>query len=162
MIKATLVALALLYSANSFAQTTASRDLAVEYLKLSRYEEVINASIEEYKQQLVDPKASPEAKEKFAAFLESSMGWAAVREPLTDIVLKTYTRDELKASIAFMKSPAGASATAKSGAFATSFSALLSDKLKATISKYQNDKAANDAQTGAPADSPSPAAPARP
>lgn len=55
--------------------------------------------------------------------------WEATKDQLADIVANVFTKAELKASIAFMKTPLGASATTKSDALSTEFSTLVSQNL---------------------------------
>jgi hypothetical protein len=58
------------------------------------------------------------------------MGWDAIKDQLADLVVNLYTREELKAAIAFEKSRLGASITAKNELFAKQFADLLSQNMQ--------------------------------
>jgi len=119
------------------------KDRAIEYLKLSRMDEVIAESINTYEAQLL-PNASAEERAKLRSFMEETVGWDAIKDGLAETVMSVYTPQEIDASIAFMKSPLGASATAKSGEFSRRFSTLLAANFQAAIQKLQS----NTAQRG--------------
>ena len=110
----------------SFAAQAADRPdrkLAIEYLKVSRVEQVINSSLDAYSQYLF--KNVPDTdRVKLDKMLREVMGWDATKDQLADLVADVYTKAELKASIAFMKTPLGASATAKTDMFSTRFAGL--------------------------------------
>jgi len=102
--------------------------LAIEYLKVSRFEQIINTSLDTYSQQMF--KNLPDVdRVSLDKMMRDVIGWEATKEQLADIVANVFTKAELEASIAFMKTPLGASATAKSDAFSTEFSTLLSQNL---------------------------------
>lgn len=125
-----------LFAGTAFAQAP-DRALALEYLQVARYQQILEASAVEYKKQLISPDAPAQAQAIFTKLMDAAMGWETLREPLIDLVIDTYTKEELVASIAFMKSPAGASATAKSGEFSTRFTTLAAERLKAAIAKIE-------------------------
>ncbi len=131
----TIAAIAVLgtLSSISSASEDTERALAVKYLQVSRTEEILNSSIQEYETSMVKGDATPEQRAKVHELLESTMGWKAVEGQLADLVMQTYTKDELKASIAFMNTPAGASFTAKGGDFSKGFSAILAGNLQRAI-----------------------------
>jgi hypothetical protein len=92
---------------------------------VARYEQVINSSLDAYSQQMF--KSLPDAdRVQIDKMMREVMGWEVTKNQLADLVANVYTTAELKASIAFMKTPLGASATAKSDEFSTQFAALLS------------------------------------
>jgi hypothetical protein len=111
------------------------RKLAIEYLKVSRIEQIINSSLDTYSQQIF--KNTPEAdRAQLDKMMREVIGWEATKDQLADIVSDIYTKAELKASIAFMKTPLGASATAKGDAFSAQFAALLSQNLLKFIREH--------------------------
>ena len=116
------------------------KDRAIEYLKLSRIDEAIAESINTYDAQLFANAPAAE-RAKLRALLETTMGWEAIRDRLAEIVTQVYTPQELDASIAFMKTPLGASATAKSGEFSRQFAGLLAANLQLTLGKLQSARA---------------------
>jgi len=104
------------------------RKLAIEYLKASRFEQIINSSLDTYSQQMF--KSLPDTdRVQLDKMIREVVGWDATKDQLADIVGDVYTKAELKASIAFMKTPLGASATGKGDAFSVKFSSLLSQNL---------------------------------
>ncbi len=122
-----LILLTLSFSA--LGKEPADKQLAIQYLKLARVEQIINTSLDTYEQQL-SKEFPPEDRAKFDEMLRQAMSWDAVKDQLADLVVKVYTRAELKAAIAFMKSPLGASLTAKSDQFSAQFASLLSHNLQ--------------------------------
>lgn len=114
------------------------KDRAIEYLKLSRIEEALAESMNTYDAQLL-PNAPAGERAMLRKFMEETAGWDAIKDRLAEIVVAVYTPQELEASIAFMKSPLGASATAKSGEFSRQFSALLAANFQIAIQKLQAD-----------------------
>jgi hypothetical protein len=114
---------------NAIGKEMTNRELALEYLKLSKFEQTINASIDAYSLQLSEHL--PEAdKEQFKKSMQDVMGWEAIKDQLAELVVKLYTREELKAAIAFEKSRLGASITAKNELFARQFAELLSQNMQ--------------------------------
>lgn len=134
MQKITLMLLLTLFSFNIYAEEKVDKELALEYLKISKYEEVVNASIQQYEIQLFG-KAKPEDKAMLHDMLVDSLGWNATKDQLANIVMNLYTKKEINASIAFMKSPAGASATAKSEEFSRQFTNAISENLQKVLAK---------------------------
>ena len=114
---------------NAIGQERTNRELALEYLKMSKFEQTVNASIDAYSLQLSEHL--PEAdKLQFKKSMQEVMGWDAIKDQLADLVVNLYTREELEAAIAFEKSRLGASINAKNGQFAKQFAALLSQNMQ--------------------------------
>ena len=131
-------------SFGAHAADRADTTLAIEYLKVARVEQIINSSMDSYSQQLF--KNIPDAdRVQMDKMMREVMGWEAIKGQLATLVADVYTKAELKASIAFMKTPLGASATAKSEAFSTQFSALISQKFLKFIREHpiQRNQAVN-------------------
>lgn len=127
--------LLIMVSFGAHASDRPDRKLAIEYLKVSRFEQMINTSLDTYSQQMF--KNLPDAdRVKLDKMMRDVMGWEATKNQLADLVSDVYTKAELKASIAFMKTPLGASATAKSDTFSTKFSTLLSQNLLKFIREH--------------------------
>ena len=116
------------------------KDRAIEYLKLSRIDEVIAESINTYDAQLLSNAPAAE-RARLHNLMEETVGWDAIKDRLADIVIAVYTPQELDAYIAFMRSPVGASATAKSGEFSRQFSALLAANFQSAIQRLKSDTA---------------------
>ena len=123
-----------LVSSNVYAAEVIDKNLAIEYLKLSKTDEIINASIQEYETQLF-ANAKPEDKATLRKMMEDSMGWEAVKDQLVEVVINVYTKEEIVAYIEFMKSPLGASATAKSGEFSKQFTMAVSTNLQKVLAQ---------------------------
>ncbi|MDE0853758.1 MAG: hypothetical protein OSA97_04980 [Nevskia sp.] len=135
MMLKTLAAIVVLGALSSIASASeeVDRALAVKYLQVSRMDEIINSSIQEYETSMVKKDATPEQRARVHELLESTMGWKAIEGQLADLVMQTYTKDELEAYIAFANTPAGASFTAKSGDFSKRFSTILAGNLQRAI-----------------------------
>ena len=111
------------------------RKLALEYLKVSRYEQIANTSLDTYSQQLF--KDLPDAERaQFDKMMQEVMGWEATKNQLADLVADVYTKAELKASIAFMKTPLGASVAAKNDVLSAKYSAFISQNLLKFIREH--------------------------
>jgi hypothetical protein len=110
---------------NAIAKERTNKELALEYLQLSKFEQTINASIDAYSLQLPDAD-----KQQFKKYMREVMGWDAIKDQLSDLVVNLYTREELNAAIAFEKSRLGASITAKNELFAKQFADLLSQNMQ--------------------------------
>lgn len=116
-------------SFSALGKEQADKQLAIQYLKLARVEQIINTSLDTYKQQL-SKEFPPEDRTKVDEMMRQAMGWDVVKDQLADLVVKVYTKAELKAAIAFMRTPLGASLTAKSDQFSAQFASLLSHNLQ--------------------------------
>lgn len=134
MKKITLMLALVLLSFNTYAVEKVDKNLALQYLKMSRYEEITNASIQQYETQLFS-EAKPENKARIHDMLVGSIGWDATKDQLANIVMNLYTKEEIIASIAFMKSPAGASATAKSEEFSKQYTDAVFGNLQKLLAK---------------------------
>ncbi len=123
------------FSLSAAGNELVDKKLAIEYLKISRFEQIIDATVDTYNQQLF--KNLPAAdREKAAEFMRETVGWEAVKDQLSELVINTYTKAELKAAIAFMKTPLGASYTVKSDAFSTRFATLLSNNFQKFLREH--------------------------
>jgi hypothetical protein len=112
------------------------KDRAIEYLKLSRVDEAIAETIKAYEAQLL-PNVPADDQANLRRLMQETIGWDAIKDRLAEIVVNVYTPQELDASIAFMKSPLGASATAKSGEFSRQFAGLLAANFQVAMQRLQ-------------------------
>jgi len=128
------------------ADGSPSKQLVEEYVKQSQAEETISAEIEAYARQL-GAEASPEEKARIVEYLNAAMGWNAIKDQYASLVGKIYAEKELKASMAFIKSPIGASITKKNQRFAKEFAVLIAANAQQATKKLQ---------ASAPADSDTP------
>ncbi|MBI4001059.1 MAG: DUF2059 domain-containing protein [Nitrospira defluvii] len=122
----------LLASAIASAAENVSKETAIEFLQLSRMEQTIDASIKEYEAQL-HQNAAPEIKKQIHQLMVGTMSWAATKDDLAAVVIRLYTKEEIEAAMAFMKTPLGASFTAKSEAFAREYAAIISARMNRVI-----------------------------
>src|ERR1022692_3249397 len=114
---------------NTYSEEKVSKSLAIEYLRLSQFEETINATIQQYESQL-SATAKPEEKAEIHKMFVGSMGWEKTKDQLADVVISTYTKEEIDAAIAYMKSTYGASVQSKNGEFARKYTSLVSENLQ--------------------------------
>jgi len=114
--------------------TPDARALAIEYLTLSHVEDALNESLRGYEEQLL-PGLPAAEQAKLRNLLESTVSWQATKNELIDVVTGLYTVQELEASIAFMKTPLGASATSKSGEFSRRFSGIVVQKFQVAVQR---------------------------
>jgi hypothetical protein len=128
---AIVVVIANLLSAHAWAGPV-SESLAMEYLKISKVEDIINATITQYDSQL-SAQITPGDKAKLHDLLVRVMGWEAIKDQLVAEVRNVFTQEEIDASIAFMKTPAGASATAKGAEFSKRMASIVSSNLQKSM-----------------------------
>lgn len=115
-------------SFGAHATDRANKKLAMEYLRLSRVEQIINASLDTYSQQIFKDIAE-EDRIQIDKMMQEVIGWEATKDQLAELVVNVYTKAELRAAIAFMKTPLGASYTIKGDAFSAQFANMLSHNL---------------------------------
>lgn len=128
--KSFVIGLALLVaSANVLADTRPSKQLVAQYIKQAQAEQEITAQVEGYAQQL-SANADPEAKAQIVKYLNATIGWNTIKDQYAALVEKTYTAEELKAALAFLKSPAGSSITKKNQRFAQDMAALIATNVQ--------------------------------
>jgi hypothetical protein len=130
MIKVSLLVISLFFSFVAIADNKVSRSLAIEYLELSKIEQVINTTISQTEAQIF-----PGGDKGFNNMMVEAMGWDATKDQLINIIITIYTKEEIEASISFMKSPVGASATAKSEEFSKQFAILISTNMQEIMKK---------------------------
>lgn len=133
--KAIPVIFLLMFSLTAFSNEQTDRKLAIEYIESARIQQSIGASLEAYSRHLFS-KLPTRDREKAAASMQKTMGWDAVKEQLVDLVLGTYTADELKAAIAFMHTPLGAAYTAKSKDFHDKWATLISQNFQRVLREH--------------------------
>lgn len=130
MYKLLFLLMSLLLSINAVADERVTTDLAIEYLELAKIEQVIDTTINQTETQLF-----PDGDKGFNDMMVKAMGWDATKDQLVDLITNLYTKEEIEASISFMKSPIGASATAKSEEFSKQFAILISTNMQKIMEK---------------------------
>lgn len=107
--KRTLATLILLLAASgALASDPAQDKLVAEYIEATRAKQVIGAEIAGSIQQYTT-NVSPEQKSEMERYFHNAIGWNVIRNDYTALVQRTYSKQELKASLAFMKTPIGTS-----------------------------------------------------
>lgn len=141
MKKITLLLFCTLFSWAIHAAETENRPdkaLALEYLETAQYKEAVDVSLDVYRQNFKNtPGISPAAAEHLGQMLQKTLGWEATKDQLAEIVAEVFTADELRAAIAYMKTPLGASATAKTKEFTTLYSTFLSQRVEKFANELQ-------------------------
>lgn len=126
-----------------------NRQLAIEYLEAAQFEQVINASTEAYSRQLLARFPANE-RAQLDKMITETVGWAATKNQIADLVINTYTTAELKSYIAFSKTAAGRSYNQKSVDFSDKFSVVLAHNMQRFIEQNLAAPANPEATPGAP------------
>lgn len=134
MVTALILGWGCLPCGTAIADDTVKPPLARQYLEEGKFRDVVETTIDETVNQLAGSKP-PEEQARLRDFLEQSMGWERIKDQMVVLVRKVYTRDELMAAIAFMKSPAGAAYNAKNAAFSKAYAELMGKNLKITMDR---------------------------
>ena len=114
----------LILSFTALGNERPDKQLAIEFLQISRTEQTVNTTLDTFSQQFM--KQLPlENRKELDKLMRQTMGWDVIKNPLAEIVMGIYTTAELKAAIIFMKSPLGASFTAKNDPFSAQFASLI-------------------------------------
>lgn len=119
-------------SISALAAERTDTKLAMEYLEVSQFEQVTDASIEAYSRQFFKDVPAKD-RESFEKIMRDTMGWEAVKHDLAALVASMYSRDELKAFLAFARTRHGASFNAKSTRFSDAYALLLARNLQRVI-----------------------------
>lgn len=120
------------FAVNAYAAEPADKKLAIEYLKVSQFEQIIDASIEVYSRQLLG-NVSKENRVFFEKMMRDTMGWEAIKDDLANLVIGTYSKSELKAYLAFARTPLGRTFNAKSVRFSDELTLLVANNLQKFI-----------------------------
>ncbi len=123
--KSFLTTLALLFAcATALADTAPSKQLIEQYLKVAEPEKSIAAQVEGYADQLA-AGARAEDRAQLLQYLNATIGWATIKDQYAALVGKIYTAEELKAAMAFLRSPVGPSIVKKNQIFAKELATLI-------------------------------------
>ena len=99
-----LIASAVLYAADN----TSHRQQVETLFRLTQMEKKIDESIDSVMQiQLSQNPQLSQHQAQMRAFFEKHIGWAALKSDITEMYLKTFSEDELKAINGFYITPAG-------------------------------------------------------
>ena len=142
--KAVITFLALITIAfGTLAAEKPDKQLAMEYLEASQLEQAINASIDAYSRELLT-RVPPESRARFEGVMQETMGWDATKSQIADLVVSMYTKDELKAYIAFSKTKLGRSFNEKTATFSDKMSALLATNIQRLLERNIVPSASSD------------------
>lgn len=111
------------------AEDKPDKKLAMEYLEAAQFENIINASNEAYSSQLLT-KIPAEKRKLFQKMMNETLGWAATKNQIAELVINVYSTEELKSYIAFSKTKAGRSYNEKGPDFSDKVSAVLARNLQ--------------------------------
>lgn len=101
-----------------------------QYLSATKTQEAVEAQVEGFSRQYATT-SSPKQMEQINLYLNSVMGWPAVKDEYTKMVQETFTDEELKASLNFMKSPIGQSISRKNLQLSGKASTLIAKRAQA-------------------------------
>lgn len=103
-----------------------------QYLTAMKTKEAVEAQVEGFSKQYATT-SSPKQMEQINLYLNSVMGWPAVKDEYTKMVQETFTEEELKASLNFMKSPIGQSISRKNLQLSGKASALIAKRAQSFL-----------------------------
>jgi hypothetical protein len=139
------IALALLFlfgTTVSYAEGTPSKQLVAQYIAAAQVEKMIAAQVEGYVAGYTqEPALRGMDKTRIAEYMNATLGWQGIKDQYTALIEKTYSAEELKAAIAFMRTPAGASMTQKSLQFSKDLAAAMTGR---TLKTHQPSAVANE------------------
>lgn len=142
---------ALLWMASSVsAGEDAHGKLVADYIKAVRAEQLITAEVEASIQQY-SVNASPEQKVQIERYFNAAMGWGAIKDQYAALVQRTYSPEELRAAMAFLKTPVGNAIGAKSVEFSRQLAIMLSKNVQ-KISQEMADPAESSGTSAAQAE----------
>ena len=127
--KSLLATLALLLACAAAFAEPPGKQLIDQYLKLAQPEKAIAAEVEGYANQL-GADLGPEDRAQLRQYLDATVGWAAIKDQYAALVAKTYTAEELKATMAFLSKPVGAAIVRKNQVFAKELAALIAGNMQ--------------------------------
>ncbi len=128
------VVMFLVVVSNTFANEGTQKTLVDQYIKAVRAEQAISAEIDASVRQYT-ANSSPEQKAQIERFFNESIGWNSIKDQYAEILGNTYTIEELKTSLAFMKTPIGNSITKKNIEFSRQLSTLMAKNFLALNEK---------------------------
>jgi len=117
---------------DTVAADAPDKTLAREFIEARGYEKAYAQYLARFS--LFCSDAPEEAQSACLKSLQDKIGWDAIKTDVLDLVISTYTKEELQAAIAFLKSPVGSSYNAKGEQFATKLQALSTDRLQGMMS----------------------------
>jgi hypothetical protein len=105
-------------------------DQIEQYLSVTKTKESVEAQVEGFSKQYAKT-SSPKQLEEINLYLNSVMGWSALKDEYIKLVQETYSEEEIKASLNFMKSATGQSIARKNLLFSSKTSTLIAKRVQA-------------------------------
>ncbi len=99
------------------------------YFAVAKIQEAVEAQAQGFRAQYA-ASARPEQKAQIDAYVESVIGWTAVRAEYTELVQSTFSAEEIQASLGFMKSKIGQAIAQKNALFASKSAALVAKRVQ--------------------------------
>lgn len=125
-----LIAIALsIASVHCLAVESPSKDLVERYFTATQTQKMTEAQVDGYADQFSKGKDAT-YRSNFHEYLNSVMGWDALKDEYIGLVRETFSEKEIKAALAFMESPVGRSMSQKSIAFSKKMSAIAAKKIQ--------------------------------
>jgi hypothetical protein len=128
--KRVFISAMLLLSAMVASARPPTTEQVEQYLAISRTQEAVQAQADGFSKQYATT-ATPKQMEQINRYLDSVLGWKAVKEEYTHLVQEIYTEEEIKAALAFTKSSMGQSIARKNQVFSSKASALVAKRVQA-------------------------------
>lgn len=144
--KRTIIAISGFLLSFSALATPPSDKLINEYLQVIRQEEITQGQIST----LVESSAaylSAAEKAELQQRLEAVMGWSGVKKDYVEFIRKIYSAEELKASMAFFKTPLGTSGAQKTLEFSNAVTMLVAKRSIEMEKKIAASRADNNKYT---------------
>jgi hypothetical protein len=134
MMRLSLSVTLLVFSSISFADPP-SDQLVQYFIHHSRAEMIMSGQIDATMNKL-GGTMTPDVRKEVQRFYENTMGWPAIKDDYARLVKSTYSVDQLKAVIAFQKSPVGSPVADRNVAFSRALGELLAGRMQqASVSK---------------------------
>lgn len=103
--------------------TQATKKLAMQYLKAWKYDKQLNNSLAPHAGQF--PDLCEDALKALHLLNIQAIGWNAIKDRIAACVVEIYSKEELEASIAFLESDLGRSASLKNLEFSRRVAQML-------------------------------------
>jgi hypothetical protein len=120
-----------------------------QYLIVTKTKESAEGQVEGFSKQYAKT-SSPKELEQINLYLNSVMGWPAVKNEYIKLVQETYSDEEISASLNFMKSAVGRSIARKNLLFSSKASTLIAKRVQAfsqNSAKFEQQDSGEESQS---------------
>jgi hypothetical protein len=135
-------------SALCMAGDVPSKDLVERYFKATQTQKMTEAQVDGYADQYAKGKDAA-YKSKVRTYLNSIMGWDALKDEYAALVQETYSEKEIKAALTFMESPIGRSMSQKGIAFSNKMSAIAAKRAQQVAETQASKQESTDEEASA-------------